>query len=61
MSPVQKRSIVLRGHNTSVSVEEPFWVDLKRIAAERGTTISGLVSTIGKHPVSTARMAISSI
>jgi predicted DNA-binding ribbon-helix-helix protein len=32
-SPVIKRSVVLAGHKTSVSLEEPFWQALKDIAA----------------------------
>jgi predicted DNA-binding ribbon-helix-helix protein len=47
-SPIVKRSIVISGNKTSVSLEEPFWLDLKAIAAERGTTISDLVSSIDK-------------
>ena len=30
-SPVVKRSIVLAGHKTSVSLEDPFWESLKEI------------------------------
>jgi predicted DNA-binding ribbon-helix-helix protein len=45
-SPVIKRSIVIAGHKTSVSLEDAFWVGLKEIAAERGLTLSELVATI---------------
>ena len=31
-SPVLKRSVVIDGHKTSVSLEDPFWNDLKEIA-----------------------------
>ena len=34
-SLVVKRSIVLAGHNTSVSLEDAFWDGLKKIAHER--------------------------
>jgi hypothetical protein len=34
-SPVVKRSIVIAGHKTSVSLEDPFWSALKEIAARR--------------------------
>ncbi len=45
-SPVIKRSIVVAGHKTSVSLEDAFWSGLKEIAAERGMTLSELVATI---------------
>ena len=45
-SPIIKRSISLNDHKTSVSLEEPFWVELKSIAAERQVTLSDLVSKI---------------
>jgi predicted DNA-binding ribbon-helix-helix protein len=45
-SPVVKRSIVVAGHKTSVSLEDAFWKALKEIADERGLTLSDLVSTI---------------
>ena len=45
-SPVVKRSVVLAGHKTSVSLEEAFWQGLKDIAQSRRTTLSVLVSSI---------------
>jgi len=45
-SPVIKRSIVVGGHKTSVSLEEAFWSGMKDIAGERGNTLSDLVSEI---------------
>lgn len=45
-SQVIKRSIVIAGHKTSVSLEEAFWRSLKEIARERGTTLSELVASI---------------
>jgi predicted DNA-binding ribbon-helix-helix protein len=47
-SPVIKRSIVLAGHKTSVSLEDPFWKALKEIAAARRMTLSDLVVQINK-------------
>ena len=43
---VVKRSIILRGHKTSISVEEPFWKTLKDIAANRRVTRSQLITDI---------------
>jgi predicted DNA-binding ribbon-helix-helix protein len=45
-SPVVKRSIVIAGHKTSVSLEDAFWKGLKEIAGGRDVTLSDLVSTI---------------
>lgn len=45
-SPVVKRSIVIAGHKTSVSLEDAFWRGLKEIAGGRETTLSELVASI---------------
>src|ERR1700688_4207093 len=45
-SPVVKRSIVIAGHKTSVSLEDAFWKGLKDIAVGRHTTLSDLVAAI---------------
>ena len=45
-SLVAKRSIVLDGHKTSVSLEDAFWQSLRKIADERKETLSSLVSGI---------------
>ena len=45
-SPVVKRSIVIAGHKTSVSLEDAFWEALKEIAARRDATLSDLVANI---------------
>jgi predicted DNA-binding ribbon-helix-helix protein len=45
-SPVVKRSIVIAGHKTSVSLEDEFWKGLKEIATDREMTLSDLVGAI---------------
>ena len=45
-SPVIKRSIVIAGHKTSVSLEDAFWKGLKEIAVGRDKTLSDLVAEI---------------
>jgi len=47
-SSTVKRSIVIVGHKTSVSLEDAFWIVLKEIAKEREQTLSVLVSEIDK-------------
>jgi predicted DNA-binding ribbon-helix-helix protein len=41
-----KRSIVIAGHKTSLSLEAAFWLSLKEIAALEGTPVSQLVNRI---------------
>ena len=45
-SSIAKRSVVIGGHKTSVSLEEPFWTDLKQIAHAQHVTLSALVAQI---------------
>ena len=45
-SSVVKRSIVIDGHKTSVSLEDAFWSDLKKIAHAQAATLSELVAKI---------------
>jgi predicted DNA-binding ribbon-helix-helix protein len=43
---IVKRSIVVAGHKTSVSLEDAFWTALKDIAKERRQSLRGLVAEI---------------
>lgn len=43
---VVKRSVMIAGHRTSVSLEQPFWDALREIADERDASIAGLVAEI---------------
>jgi len=45
-SPVVKRSIVIAGHMTSVSLKDAFWKGLKEIANGQDLTLSDLVASI---------------
>lgn len=45
-SAVIKRSIVISGHKTSVSLEDPFWSGLKEIAKSHETTLSNVIANI---------------
>ena len=42
----KKRSLILNGHNTSVSLEDLFWSELKNIAKEQDLSINQLVAKI---------------
>lgn len=43
---VSKRSVMIAGHRTSVSLEDPFWAALRAIAAGRNESVQALVGAI---------------
>ncbi len=45
-SLIVKRSVIIDGQKTSVSLEDPFWTDLKKIAHAQQMTLSALVAEI---------------
>jgi predicted DNA-binding ribbon-helix-helix protein len=45
-SRLRKRSVVIAGHRTSLSLEQAFWEDLKAIAAQRGLSLARLLAEI---------------
>lgn len=47
-SPIVKRSIVVGGHKTSVSLEDAFWSGLKEIAHRQRVTLSDMVAEIDR-------------
>jgi predicted DNA-binding ribbon-helix-helix protein len=44
--PVRKRSVRIAGHPTSISLEEPFWAELRIIARRRGQSLNALVTAV---------------
>jgi predicted DNA-binding ribbon-helix-helix protein len=48
-SSVVKRSVVVGGRNTTVSLEAAFWKALNEIASKRDMTLSGLITAIGSE------------
>ncbi len=46
---VFKRSIVLDGHKTSVSLENEFWLGLREIAGRENASLSTLVGKIDRE------------
>ena len=48
-SRVGKRTVVIAGNKTSVSLEDTFWQSLKEIASEHGMTLSELITTINSE------------
>jgi len=45
-SAITKRSVVIGGHKTSVSLEEPFWSAVREIAGTQQMTVSSLLRHI---------------
>jgi predicted DNA-binding ribbon-helix-helix protein len=46
---ISKRSVLLAGHRTSISLEEPFWAALREIAARRGVSLNVLVAEVDER------------
>ncbi|GAA3903998.1 ribbon-helix-helix domain-containing protein [Sphingomonas limnosediminicola] len=45
-APPTKRSVLIAGHETSISLEPMFWRALERAAKERGSPLNALVAEI---------------
>ena len=45
-SRIIKRSLIVGGHKTSVSLEDVFWEEFRSIARERGISLSQLAGSI---------------
>ena len=43
---IRKRSVVISGHRTSITLEDAFWYQLRAIAAREGESLNGLVTRI---------------
>lgn len=43
---IVKRSLSIRGHRTSISLEDAFWEELRRMAEVRGLALAQLVAQI---------------
>lgn len=45
----RKRSVLIAGHPTSVSLEDEFWTALKEIAEARGVSLNRLIAEIDRE------------
>ena len=43
---LRKRSVVIAGHATSLTLEEAFWQDLREVARRRGLSVTALVRAV---------------
>ena len=55
---MQKRSLTIHGHRTSISLEEPFWMALKEISRAREQSVASLVKMIDQERVGGLSSAI---
>jgi predicted DNA-binding ribbon-helix-helix protein len=54
-APPQKRSVLIAGHQTSISLEPVFWKALEAAAKERGCPVNALVAEIDIARLEAAR------
>jgi len=55
---MEKHSVTISGHSTSLSLEPEFWIELKEIAIEKKTTVAGLIERIDNHRTGNLSAAI---
>jgi predicted DNA-binding ribbon-helix-helix protein len=55
-APPQKRSVLIAGHQTSVSLEPAFWSALEAAARERGCPVNALVAEIDAERLGAERV-----
>jgi predicted DNA-binding ribbon-helix-helix protein len=49
MNKVVKRSVIIRGRKTSISLEDQFWAELKTIALARALTRAELICNVDRE------------
>ena len=55
-APPQKRSVLIAGHQTSISLEPVFWRALESAARERAIPVNALVAEIDASRLEAARV-----
>ena len=45
---MRKRSVILNGHATSVSLEDAYWEDVRAMAAREGVPVAALIERIDR-------------
>lgn len=55
---IKKRSVVISGHRTSISLENVFWEALRTIAVEKGISVNQLVTDIDRQRTGNLSSAI---
>jgi predicted DNA-binding ribbon-helix-helix protein len=52
---MRKRSVNISGHQTSISLEDPFWDALKTEADRQGISLNALISKVDAERTKTAQ------
>ena len=60
---IEKRSVSLAGHRTSVALEPEFWSAVERLAAARGQSVAAFIAAVdrdrgGRNLASAIRVAV---
>lgn len=55
---IKKRSVVISGHRTSISLENVFWESLRTIALDKGISVNQLVTDIDRQRTGNLSSAI---
>ncbi|WP_306250537.1 ribbon-helix-helix domain-containing protein [Parvularcula sp. IMCC14364] len=51
---MKKRSVSIAGHRTSISLEQPFWDELSRLATLEARSLASLIAQIDRERMSAA-------
>lgn len=43
---IRRHSVSINGHRTSISIEDAFWSELKRIARDEGRSVAALIAAV---------------
>lgn len=54
---IVKRSISIRGHPTSISIEDAFWTELRTIAGRNGVPLAGLIASVDSERASSQNLS----
>ena len=60
MTENQKHSVLLSGHRTSISLEQPFWIKLKEISKLSGKSMNQQITEIDNQRLKTSNKNLSS-
>ncbi|MBT3991135.1 MAG: ribbon-helix-helix domain-containing protein [Rhodospirillaceae bacterium] len=59
-SAIRKRSVLISGHRTSISLEQAFWTKLREICEQRDKSINQMVTEIDNDRLETPNGNLSS-
>ena len=57
---MKKHSVTLRGHATSITLEDEFWIILKQIAIDKNQSIASLIDEIDEQRLNSPTGGLSS-